>query len=562
MTPTPRFNPKTLLLFLMTICLFFLELFSFQIIKPILLKIQLKIQAGWKTTVIIGYIGMWNGCSFLLDPQNCTTDSECEGGVCQVGICVGSRTSNVDPLQDLNPSLTDQNMFGSDLNLDQNMELFDQDLNGLDQEFTDALSIDDPIDARIETSFECAFILEGFEMNSLIDEQEIDLITDSDETPSSANQSDDFGMTNHLLDDQSLDLDFETESNPIDSESRSSLVYNNVLYTRTPKLTLLTQFNFPEDQGWQDQLYLLIDGELIELIPIGDQQFQWSAQLNLEAEGTYQAHLIIGAEFDVRCATSLTLVYDRNPPFVQLLSPRSTEVWFRAQQGDPQALLSLQIQDRSPISIFVNEQLVVQEVYLSEWQYFLPLVEGENRFQIHIIDLLGQSSTHSLIYHYDPIVPRLNITQPSQSQLVVTQKTLSIEGMVVEGEDLEEIQETEPEGEQEDLSGGEQESMGGEEVLPQEPDQGNESEFIGHLELTITGMSSGGIQETQYSTLVLNKISQFSIQGDLYVGLNQVQLCVFDQAGNQFCELLEVTYAPPQPCIEIDSSLFTSSLLK
>lgn len=37
----------------------------------------------------------------MLDPTVCERDSDCGGGVCQVGICVGPRTSDPDPSDDM-----------------------------------------------------------------------------------------------------------------------------------------------------------------------------------------------------------------------------------------------------------------------------------------------------------------------------------------------------------------------------------------------------------------------------------------------------------------------------
>ena len=46
----------------------------------------------WKLSVGIIYptlIVLITGCSALLDPYNCESDGDCNGGVCMDGICVG-----------------------------------------------------------------------------------------------------------------------------------------------------------------------------------------------------------------------------------------------------------------------------------------------------------------------------------------------------------------------------------------------------------------------------------------------------------------------------------------
>ena len=39
--------------------------------------------------ISISIVVLSSACSILLDPENCTSNADCQGGICQEGICVG-----------------------------------------------------------------------------------------------------------------------------------------------------------------------------------------------------------------------------------------------------------------------------------------------------------------------------------------------------------------------------------------------------------------------------------------------------------------------------------------
>lgn len=57
-------------------------------------------RSGYMLGVLAAAVWFASGCSLILDPDNCADDSECGGGICQDGICVGGGEPMIDAALD------------------------------------------------------------------------------------------------------------------------------------------------------------------------------------------------------------------------------------------------------------------------------------------------------------------------------------------------------------------------------------------------------------------------------------------------------------------------------
>lgn len=57
-------------------------------------------RSGYMLGVLAAAMWFASGCSLILDPDNCADDSECSGGICQDGICVGGGDPMIDAALD------------------------------------------------------------------------------------------------------------------------------------------------------------------------------------------------------------------------------------------------------------------------------------------------------------------------------------------------------------------------------------------------------------------------------------------------------------------------------
>lgn len=412
-------------------------------------------------------------CSSFLDPSVCKVDEDCQGGVCQAGICVGSTLNIQDAM--VNSTLDQASI---DLQM---KDLFTQDLGN------------EPND----------MMTSGTEAGANVDMQWLDMET---------------GPISDIF-DCSFDINH--------LESQDVIFHETNGFSAQTNLSIRGQLVYPTIGNWDSKTQLLINQESIDLSI--DDTGLFTASLSLINEGSYNLRLLIGDTGDVKCAQTLTLVFDQNPPILNQIFPSTSEVWLGYQAGIAKASIRVQYSDLSPISLFINDEEESRASGLtgSEWNLEVILAEGDNPIRVIAVDLLDQRSDINLIYHYDPIVPALDIQQPSGVNIIQEQSLLTLQGQ----------------------------------VFTQSGSTENESYARIQIKVRSINTSDGEQSRTLISDQTINtdELGSFLFDVSLLVGLNEVEVCAYDRANNQDCTLISATYSPIDPCVNISSHIWSSS---
>jgi hypothetical protein len=409
-------------------------------------------------------------CSSFLDPSVCNVDEDCQGGICQAGICVGSI-----------------------LNIQDAMVNSTSDQAPIDLTIKDFLTQDLGNDLMVS----------GTEAGANVDMQWLDMRT---------------GPISDVF-DCSFDINHLENQNVI-------FIENNGFSTQTD-LSIKGQLIYPTIGNWESKTQLLINQESIDLSI--DDTGLFTTSLSLVNEGSYNLRLLIGDTGDVKCAQTLTLVFDQSPPILNQIFPSTAEVWLGYQAGIAKASIRVQYSDLSPISLFINDEdeSRASGITGSEWNLEVVLMEGDNPIRVTAIDLLDQRSEIDLMYHYDPVAPVLDIQQPSEVSIIQEQSLLTLQGQV-----FTQIGSTE-----------------------------NESNARVQIKVRSINNTDGEQSRilTSDQTISTDELGVFLFDVFLLIGLNEVEVCAYDRANNQACTLINATYAPINPCVNVSSHIWSNS---
>ena len=416
-------------------------------------------------SILINLFIFWgvSGCTLLFDPQNCTSDSECQGGRCQVGICVG-------------PIIQDFQMGGTPLD------------EGMDLSAGEDLTLSDDLGG-------------GFEVDEGMGGDVVDFEVSTDQFPIDAFEC-------------RFDRDHLIEQGGVFSDSQT-------VYMPLRSFTLHVYIVDPNTSEWESRRSLFLNEQALTLSELDDPS-KWTTTLSVDHEGEHQLRMVIGSEFDVKCFTSLTLIVDESAPLLEPASPPSTVEWFGDLGSPPNAPVTLKVQDLSPVSLYLDEQLLTSEPMGNEWRVFVPLSVGENEKVFKAVDLLGHETDLPIRYSYDPIPPVIQMTQPTDLTLVTDRARFVIRGQVFTDQTQTEV------------------------------------EVNRIVDLEIQSLGDDQSPSEILSTLTSNS-GQFEIEIRLSPGANRVDVCAFDQARNQGCERLSITYLYEPPCIHVSSPWYTST---
>ena len=327
----------------------------------------------------------FNACSVFLDPSVCTTNSDCNGGVCQLGVCIG-------------------------------------DIQEQDQDINEAgASTDNGVDI-------------GPDMSNAGEEPE-DMMTAGEM------QAGDI-----LLSDMMLDEVFNCEINTT-SLMNSGVTRRNTApsidgstHWITNELNVLVSFNIttPNDTLWITKTKVLLGDEQIEVI---NQDNELQAQLELPNEGSYRLRVLVGDIDDIRCVDQLFITADRSAPELSLLTPNTPETWIGQLTDSAQTTLSVEVRDLSQVNLSVvdsNGVAVSTRAASDEslWSTAIGLGEGENRFTILASDELVQESEREITFHYDPYPPGIGLSEPASNRITVEDSRLSIAGFIYQRQSL------------------------------------------------------------------------------------------------------------------------------
>lgn len=320
-----------------------------------------------------------SACSLALDPSICERDSDCGGGVCQLGICVG-------PRDEINAGVVSAGVDGGmnagagmDAGMDAGQMGGEGGMSGMEGGMAGQAG---------------AGVMAGIE-----------------------------GGEGGVLTPDSFTCRFRLE----DSLGASQASYQERLYTSEAELNLVMELYAPE--SWTEQMHLLLGSTEHPLMAEGEGRY--TAQVTLATEGEYRLRLLIGSEGDVRCAEALDVIFDQTPPILEITRPLTGEEWLQAQEGVPSAQVEMSLRDLSPVSILQDTQVIVSDLVSVNYTQSVSLAEGENRFSFVARDLVGnESNPIEVVFHYDPEPPFLVISTPAQPTFTTDQAQLTIEGVV------------------------------------------------------------------------------------------------------------------------------------
>ena len=213
-----------------------------------------------------------SGCSLSLDPTVCESDADCQGGVCQVGICIGPRIDAAGEMTlDMNSAGVDDPDMNNAGQMSADMMLVDAQLNDM---MTGGVEV---IDADVPQVFECQFDLDALNEQGA---QRRDLPPDLN------------GASSWVISGDEVEL----------------------------RVTLIT----PDNERWASLSRVYLGEESSELIADGQ---QWITRFTLAAQGEQRVRIVMGDDQDVRCIDQFNLTVDREAPDVTLVSPTSTDSW-------------------------------------------------------------------------------------------------------------------------------------------------------------------------------------------------------------------------------------------
>lgn len=328
-------------------------------------------------------IGVFVGCSLIVDPTVCERDSDCGGGVCQVGICIGPRTGEGDPNDQGGPDA------GSDMDGLSDMNMRDMITAGDEVDPDMSLAGEDAgeqaMDAMIPQDVTC-----DFELNALVDQ----------------------GVHRRDL--------------PPDIHGASSWA------THAEELELRVRVT-PAQPQWLSLARIYI-GDVAT--PLTEEGELWVARVPLPEQGDRQVRFSVEDADQVLCFDQFNLLVDREAPELLLVSPSSPDSWIGELSDVAEARVNLEGQDLARLnwSVSRDAQVVASEsgVMSGSWSTDLPLVEGVNTFTITATDELDQSSTMEIVLRYDPQAPGVVLSAPPSDRLTVETPTFTFSGLITE----------------------------------------------------------------------------------------------------------------------------------
>ena len=419
-----------------------------------------------------------SACSVVLDPSVCTSNADCNGGVCQLGVCIGDIKV---PDADLIEAGEQAGMDMTDLGPDSEMagETVD------DMMMAGEIPGGEPLrpDMMVEEVFSC----------------EINTISLMNTGVTRRNMAPEIDGSTHWI-------------------------------TNEATVTVSFDISTPNDELWLSKTKVFL-GDEEQVTSVEDDRLQTS--LTLENEGNYRLRLVIGDTDDVRCVDQVFIMADRSAPQLSLLTPSSPETWIGLLSGDAQTTVSVEIRDLSQVELSVSNAtgnpIATRE--LSDetlWSTAVSLSEGENRFTLVANDELQQTQESELIFHYDPYPPGIGLTAPASNRTTIEANRLNITGFIYQ---------------RMSLSG-----------------NGGEGGIESNARVIVTnyaGQDNSGA-EIDRVQVRSDDSGAFSLNIQLALDANFIEVCAFDRAENESCTELYVTRVESQPCVNITSNPFTS----
>ncbi|MAD60944.1 MAG: hypothetical protein CMH49_05450, partial [Myxococcales bacterium] len=357
-----------------------MDLLSFAIERPHFnCPSKISTSSIWAMLATMCSIFYLSACSIVLDPSVCTSNAECNGGICQLGVCIGE-------IQEQDQDIVEAGENGGS----------EADL-GLDMD---------------KAGEESADMMSAGEMNG----GEI------------------------LTPDMMLDEVFNCEINTT-ALMNAGVVRRDIApgidgathwITNEPNVLVAFNVTTPDDAIWLSKTKIFFGDEQVETTSQDD---DLQVQLELPNEGNYRLRILIGDTDDVRCVDQIFIAADRSRPELSWLTPNTEETWIGQLGDDAQTTLSVEIRDLSHVSLSIlnsNDREVAMRTASDEsvWSTELVLSEGENRFTIFARDELQQEQENELIFHYDPYPPGIGLSQPASNRITTEDSRLSISGFI------------------------------------------------------------------------------------------------------------------------------------
>ena len=330
-----------------------------------------------------------SGCSFLLDPQVCESDADCNGGVCQVGVCIGDEKEAGESVVEMDMLAGEEGGIEADIGM-ANTEAGDEVI--VDMLLAGEMTAGDEagesvieMDMMVTEEFECQIITSSLSRAGAI----------LRDIPSGID-----GTTHWVTNEESLTVEV------------ALVTPNQTLWAENTRLYL-----------GETELTLEEDNET------------WRSTFMLTEEGEYRLRLLIGSANDIRCVDQVVLTVDRSVPDLTLVNPNSQESWI-GQLGDMnQTNLSIEVRDLTRTQLTIlndnNTELATRDYDEAvQWSSNVLLREGENRFTIKAQDELMQESNKELIMHYDPHPPGIGLGQPNSTRVTVENHQITISGFI------------------------------------------------------------------------------------------------------------------------------------
>lgn len=340
-----------------------------------------------KAAILILVISLC-GCSLVLDPALCESDADCNGGVCQVGICIGDELTageaGTETVDMMSSGGLDQSSGGSEAGTEIDMDLAGE-MSGGEFAGQEGGSSFGGESIGGEELFECGII------------------------------SSSLTRAGATLRDLPPELDGSTH-----------------WLTAADDLVIELSFTTPNSELWRESVHVYLGDQELEII---EENESYLSTLVFEREGEHRARLVIGDEADVRCVDQLFITVDRSAPSLQLVSPSSPETWIGELSGSRQTRVTLETRDitRVALSILDSTNTEIAQREPSDeltWSTDIALREGENHFTVMAKDELDFETSQEITFHYDALPPGIGLSEPASTRITLEENSITLSGFI------------------------------------------------------------------------------------------------------------------------------------
>jgi len=403
--------------------------------------------------IVIGCAVLGMGCSLILDPTTCEDDTECNGGVCQSGVCVGELSPPEEDAARPDRGPRPPRDAGDEAGVPtDDMEVVDADADA-DPPMSDA------------------------EMGVTPDGGEADM---------------------EVIEQPHPECEFLEPAEGPDRVSSERRVNLRVRVT-------------DENHG-PEELEVRIDGVRDNL----DENGELTYNFQLEEEGETVVTLTAADPEGGTCETSITLVLDRTPPTIEMLSPAEGAMELT---NLPVRTVTGRVVDAHfapSLAVTVNDEALepdALEVVWSEnaFEVSVPIAVGANTVALAATDMVDNvGAPVSFEVFYDDQNPVVTLDTPAEDQSTdYLEAVILVTGNVTDGD-----------------------------AAVERP----------RVLITVTGVDAGDSQDFPTAG---NREGEFSQRVQLFDGVNTLTVCADDAAGNEDCATAQAIKIDQQPCVSI-----------